>query len=143
MLVPLQLRWYLKMHEFNFFGDGVVFDHVGMVVASLDEVASDVPSTVDEIQKVCVAFVDLHGIRTELIEPLNVDSPVQSSLKEGRPLAHLCFGVPDLNVALAYGRENGFHQIGQPRPAPAFDNRLIAWVFSRTYGLFELVENRE
>lgn len=139
----LLLKWCLKMHDVNFFGEGAVFDHVGLVVASIQQAVPDAQPTVDTLQRVSVEFVNLHGIRTELIEPLNVESPVQKNLEEGRPLAHLCFRVPDLDVALVIGRQKGFHLIGKPVAAPAFGNQLIAWVFSRVYGLFELVESRE
>ena len=131
------------MDELNFFGEDVVFDHAGLVVASIKEVVPDAQPTVDMVQRVSVVFVNLHGVRTELIEPLNAESPVNRNLEEGRPLAHLCFCVPNLDAALVYGRENGFHLIGKPTPAPAFGDQLIAWVYSRIYGLFELVEKRE
>ena len=123
------------------FGDGAVFDHVGIAVRSIAEVGSPgLPLTRDARQRVSVAFVETGGVTLELIEPLGNDSPILRSLEKGQPLVHLCFRVPDLEVAIAAGKRAGFHRLGAPVPAPAFANRRIAWVFSRTLGLIELLE---
>jgi methylmalonyl-CoA/ethylmalonyl-CoA epimerase len=123
-------------------GPEAVFDHVGVAVRSIREVAgSGIDVTADPIQRVRVAFVDMGGLRLELIEPFGVPSPIDASLDSGRALVHLCFRVPDLQAALARARRGGLHQIARPAPAPAFGGRPIAWVFCRRLGLIELVED--
>jgi methylmalonyl-CoA/ethylmalonyl-CoA epimerase len=118
-----------------------VFDHVGIAVRSIDAVGGpDVPVTRDVKQRVSVAFVETGGVTLELIEPLGENSPVRRSLEQGQSLVHLCFRVPNLEAAISTGKEAGFHRLGAPAPAPAFDNRRIVWVFSRTFGLVELLE---
>ena len=87
-----------------------------------------------------MAFIRLHGLTVELLEPLGADSPVARSLQSGTKLVHLCFEVPDLDEALAISRSSGFHLLGRPLPSPAFDDRRIGWIFSRDYGLIELAE---
>ena len=127
--------------DLNVFGNEVKFDHVGVAVPSIQEAVDADPRVVsDETQKVSVAFVKLNGLRLELIEPHGEDSPVAPSLESGRQLVHICYRVPDIDAALQRGREHGFHRIGSPTPAVAFSGRRIAWVFSRTYGLVELLE---
>jgi methylmalonyl-CoA/ethylmalonyl-CoA epimerase len=127
--------------DLNAFGDEAAFDHVGVAVPSIREaVEGDLRVVSDGRQKVSVAFVELNGLRVELIEPHDEDSPVASSLESGRQLVHICYRVPDLDAAIRRGREHGFHRIGSPTPAVAFSGRRIAWVFSRTYGLVELLE---
>lgn len=122
-------------------GPEAVFDHVGVAVRSIHDVAgSGVTVTADPIQRVRVAFVDMGGLRMELIEPFGVPSPIDASLRSGRTLVHLCFRVPDLEAALARARRAGLHQIARPVPAAAFAGRPIAWMFCRRLGLIELVE---
>ena len=123
------------------FGDGAVFDHVGIAVRSIAAAGvPDAPVTRDVKQRVSVAFVETGGVTLELIEPLGEDSPVLRSLANGQPLVHLCFRVPNLELAMSCGKQSGFHRLASPVPAPAFENRRIAWVFSRTFGLVELLE---
>ncbi len=129
------------MIKLDFFGPGTEFEHVGLVVKSIRDVSGDKAEIYsDDIQKVFVAFVDMHGIRVELIQPKGEDSPVAMNLKKGQKLAHLCYSVPDIREAVRIGRENGYHCIAKPVPAAAFGERPIAWLFSKTYGLVELVE---
>jgi methylmalonyl-CoA/ethylmalonyl-CoA epimerase len=131
------------MLELNPFGDDAVFDHVGLAVQSITATLGsdrEVDIFSDDIQKVSVAFIQMNGLSIELIEPLGEKTPVALSLKKGQQLVHVCFRVPDIEVAIQKGRENGFHCIARPVPAVAFNNRKIAWLFSRIYGLFEILE---
>ena len=123
------------------FGTDAVFHHVGLAVRSIADVTGGAAQVMhDDLQQVSVAFVNLDGVCVELIEPAATTSPVSRSLKEGRQLVHLCFEVADVDDAVAAGRAAGFHRIARAVPARAFDNRRIAWVYSRTYGLVELLE---
>ena len=129
------------MAERDFFGAEANFDHVGLVVHSIAESACPTREIfTDDIQKVRVAFLNAHGARIELIEPLNETSPLWQSLKEGRKLVHLAYRVPNLEQAMQRGRKGGFHCIMRPVPATAFQKKKIAWVFHKKLGLFELIE---
>lgn len=129
------------MNDLAVFSSGV-FDHVGVAVRSIRDVAgNDVETVPDAVQRVTVAFVDLHGLRVELIEPLGESSPIANSLGSGHVLLHLCFRVPRLDRALAEGRRLGMRALTRPVPAPAFGGRSIVWVFSAQLGLIELVED--
>lgn len=129
------------MLELNVFGEDAVFDHIGLALESIKDVFGDKLEIVsDDIQKVSVAFVKMAGITVELIEPLSENSPVNSSLKNDQRLVHLCFQVSDIGDAIKKGRKNGFHCIAKPVPAKAFKNKKIAWLYSKTYGLVELLE---
>ena len=127
------------MTDLNAFGSGARFHHIGLVVGSIDEVNPALNTFLDPIQKVKLAFVSLNGAPLELLEPMGEDSPLARSLETGNKLVHVCFEVPDLEQAIAEGRRHGFHRIRSPVPAVAFGNREIVWVFSRTYGLVELL----
>jgi methylmalonyl-CoA/ethylmalonyl-CoA epimerase len=131
----------MQTEPLNLFGPGAAFHHVGLVVASIDAAAiPNLQKTHDPIQKVNVAFTDLHGTVVELIEPAGPDSPVSANLKKGIKLVHLCVSVPNIEQAIAFAEAKEMRQLSEPVPAVAFNGRRIAWLFHPTYGLFELLE---
>jgi methylmalonyl-CoA/ethylmalonyl-CoA epimerase len=98
----------------------------------------------DPIQKVSVNFLttaktDVAEI--ELIAPLTENSPIRSILaKDGGAAYHFCFETSDLDKALEHAVKNGCMVVTKPVPAVAFEGRRIAWIYSRSKQLFELVE---
>jgi methylmalonyl-CoA/ethylmalonyl-CoA epimerase len=98
----------------------------------------------DPIQKVTVNFMtqsDADVAEIELVAPLTEDSPLRTMLnKNGGGAYHLCFETNDLDGALAHVRSKGCIVLGEPAPAVAFGGRRIAWFYTRTRQLFELVE---
>lgn len=124
----------------NFFGDDAEFEHAGIAVRSIHDSLKGAEKTEDPIQRVNVAFIYLNNMKIELIEPITEKSPVAKILDKGQSLYHLCFSVPDINKALETARKHGFHCIARPVPAKAFNDNKVAWVFSKVYGLFELIE---
>lgn len=124
----------------DFFGADAKFHHVGLVVQSIAQLASDTIISEDEIQNVRVAFIVIGGARIELVEPLSDDSPVSRNLRSGAKLLHLCFEVDQIEEAVSRARENGFRLIAHAVPAVAFGGRRIAWVYSSSWGLIELLE---
>jgi methylmalonyl-CoA/ethylmalonyl-CoA epimerase len=128
--------------------------HVGVAVPSLDP-ATDTLSTLfgyrvisgpfdDPIQKVSVNFLtqsDNDVAEIELIAPLGQDSPITAMLaKSGGGAYHLCFETTDIEQALIHAKNNGCIVISGPVPAVAFNGRRIAWIYTRSRQLFELVE---
>lgn len=87
-----------------------------------------------------VSLLNINGLSVELLEPLNKDSPIGKMLKKQQSLYHLCFEVKTIEKAIEMARKHGFHCIAAPVPAKAFGSRRIAWLFSRDYGLVELLE---
>jgi methylmalonyl-CoA/ethylmalonyl-CoA epimerase len=126
--------------ECAFFGKEASFHHVGLAVKSIREVSPSSDIVVNKTQGVSMAFIRLYGITIELLEPLGDTSPIARSLQTGVKLLHLCFEVPDLDVALDVCRSAGFHRVSRPVTVPEFEGRKVVWVFSRQYGLFELLE---
>ncbi|HEX3969460.1 MAG TPA: VOC family protein [Edaphobacter sp.] len=98
----------------------------------------------DPIQKVSVSFLtqsDSDIAEIELIAPLGEDSPITSTLaKSGGGAYHLCFETTDIEQALVHAKNNGCIVVSPPVPAVAFDGRRIAWIYTRSRQLFELVE---
>ena len=98
----------------------------------------------DPIQKVTVNFLAKSAedvAEIELIAPLAQDSPIRSMLaKDGGGAYHLCFETSDIEAALAHAKNNGCIVVSPPVPAVAFQGRRIAWIYTRSRQLFELVE---
>ena len=128
------------MIERSFFGEEARFHHVGLAVESIRAVSPSSEILVEKTQRVSLAFIRLNGITIELLEPLGGNSPIASSLRNGAKLLHLCYEVPDLEAAVELCRGAGFHRLSRLLPAAVFDNRRVVWVFSKQYGLFELLE---
>jgi methylmalonyl-CoA/ethylmalonyl-CoA epimerase len=127
--------------QLDLLGPGTTFHHVGLVVAQIEAAFPGIEKVHDPIQRVCVAFVDLHGAVVELIEPAGEKSPVASSLAKGQKLVHLCYCVPRLEDAVAHAEQHECRQLSEPAPAIAFNGRRIVWLYHPTYGLIELLEN--
>lgn len=94
----------------------------------------------DPIQKVRVAFLDLHGLAVELVEPVGEDSPVARHLTKRVPLHHLCYSTPDMEGSLTDLRKRRWFPVAAPVPATAFEGRRIAWMVHPLWGLLELLE---
>lgn len=133
---------------------GFKLRHVGVAVPSLGP-ATEALSTIfgyrvisgpfdDPIQKVSVNFLTQSpedAAEIELIAPLSEDSPITSMLAKGGGGAyHLCFETTDIEAAVAHAKNNGCVIVSPPVPAVAFNGRRIAWIYTRSRQLFELVE---
>ena len=127
--------------------------HVGFVVrdiqADIQKFARSVSATWDSkifhdpLQKVKVSFIQPAcpgDAQIELVEPAAPDSPVLRFLNKGGGLHHLCYEVADLGEHLTKMRKEGALVVKPPLPAVAFENRLIAWVFTRQKLLLEFLE---
>ena len=128
------------MIEYNFFGESAKFHHIGLAVESIRAICPSCEVFAEKTQKVSLAFIQFNGITIELLEPAGEGSPIARSLRDGVKLLHLCYEVPDLDAALDLCRPSGFHRLGPPVPTPVFNGRRLVWVFSKQFGLFELVE---
>lgn len=141
------------------FGDpseryGFRLRHVGVAVPDLNSAANLLSDLFgykvvsgpfdDPIQKVAVNFMKQDGedsTEIELISPLSDKGPIQAMLAKGTGAAyHLCFETRDIEGALKHVKSKGCLVMGAPVPAVAFGGRRIAWVYTPTRQLFELVE---
>jgi methylmalonyl-CoA/ethylmalonyl-CoA epimerase len=100
----------------------------------------------DPVQKVRVAFYSnsgFAGFEIELIEPLSDDSPGAKIIADTKRSSayHMCIEVDNLQTTLENIRKDGGIVVSQPVPAVAFDGRRIAWVFTKTRHLLEILES--
>lgn len=111
-------------------------DHIGIAVASIAEALpvyealglqerhrEEVPA-----QKVITAFLPAGESRIELLEPTSEDSPVAKFLrKRGPGIHHVCFGVRDIEAAVADLEGRGFRLINS-RPVAGADGKRIVFL---------------
>ncbi len=125
----------------QFFGPSAKLHHIGLAMKQISNQYLDQEEiTEDPIQRVKVGFVSIADASIELIQPINDQSPINTSLEKGNKFVHLCFEVDDIHESLRCAALHQFKVIHRPVPAIAFSNRNIAWVYHREWGLFELLE---
>ena len=98
----------------------------------------------DPIQKVTVCFLAArfaHDFSIELVAPLVPGSPIDEALKKGLGAYHVCYEVTNLDRTLQDFRQAGCIVISKPVPAVAFGGRRIAWLYTPTRQLVELLES--
>ncbi len=128
------------------------FHHVGVAVTDFDKAVAFYRDVLgfrlvsgpfeDPIQKVKVGFLaDAGGAPTlELIAALGEDSPINRYLSEGIGAYHTCYEVTDVAATLAALRGKRCLIVSNPVPAVAFGGRSIAWCYTPTNQLLELLE---
>ena len=96
---------------------------------------------VDPGQGARIVFLDLGGMRLELIEPWGDNSPVATRVRKSPGLFHLCFEVDDLEGTLhRLEAAEEATVIKPPQPGPAIENRRVAFVVTTGNDLIEFVE---
>ena len=129
------------------------FDHVGIAVKNIEDYYHQTLNTalgihqlseiiIDPIQNCKIAFAtSTNGVRLELIEPLNEDSPVNQILEKKKGgIYHLCFVANNFDDDVKKCLDNKFIALTKPQPAIAFNNRRIIFLSTPTFEIIELVE---
>ena len=97
----------------------------------------------DPTQQARVAFVGpeaTRGVELQLIAPLDEKSHVARLLEKGMSAYHICCEVVDIEAAVRELRTRGCLIVREPVAAVAFQGRRIAWFYTPTRQLMELVE---
>ena len=126
-------------------------EHIGIAVKNLDQ-ANRLFSVllgrqhykVEEVasEGVRTAFYDLAGVKIELLEAMDSDSPIAKFIdKKGEGIHHLAFEVSDLRSGIQAYQEKGFQAIS-PSPKRGADNKMICFLHPKTTGgvLIELCQ---
>jgi methylmalonyl-CoA/ethylmalonyl-CoA epimerase len=127
--------------------------HVGVAVASIEKAVAFyraafgyVPQSApvhDPLQGVSVCFVtgaDPEPALVELVEPGAADSPVGRYIAKGIGAYHVCYETAAIEQALEHARQHRCMVVSRPTPAVAFGGRRIAWIYTPTNQLIELLE---
>lgn len=129
------------------------FNHLGVAVPSLKKallVYQDIFGYKliggfheDPIQKVNVCFLGPGkegGVVIELVEPVDENTPVNQWIAKGIGAYHMCYDVDDIDQTLEDVVEQGCIIVNRPVPATAFSGRKVAWFYTTTRQLIEIVE---
>jgi methylmalonyl-CoA/ethylmalonyl-CoA epimerase len=131
----------------------LAFDHVGIIVDSIEDGAADLarvlPLTAwttvfhDTVLGVSVCFGrDASGVVYELIQPLGPDSPVARAARTKRDrLNQLAYRTADLASAREHLEASGAMVLGEPRPALAFGGAQVQFLFLPQGFILELIES--
>jgi methylmalonyl-CoA/ethylmalonyl-CoA epimerase len=127
-------------------------EHIGVAVPDIERAVSQYADTLgykllrgpydDPQQQARVAFIGtaMGDTQLELVAPLAPGSQVERVLAKGQSLYHICYEVPNIAEAIAHLRAQKCVLISGPTPAVAYDGRPIAWLYTPTRQLTELVE---
>jgi methylmalonyl-CoA/ethylmalonyl-CoA epimerase len=132
-----------------------IFHHLGIAVADFEQAVAFYTQSLgfdvisgpfdDPIQKVKLCFVGSAANKASVIEiicPMHIESPVNGYLSKGIGAYHVCYEVAGLEETLVELRKRGCLVISKPVPAVAFEGRAIAWCFTPTKQLIELLESQ-
>jgi methylmalonyl-CoA/ethylmalonyl-CoA epimerase len=133
--------------------DVLVFHHVGVGTTAFEaaiEVYVKLGHTVhvnvdDPVLDVRIALLACPGDAgpwLEVVAPLGPNGPLRAlAARRALPTPyHTCYAVDDLTSGAAALADAGFAPVSEPAPALAFDNARIAFFFSASVGLVELLE---
>jgi methylmalonyl-CoA/ethylmalonyl-CoA epimerase len=96
-----------------------------------------------ESEGVRTSFFDIGGVKIELLEALNHDSPISKYIeKRGEGVHHLAFSVADISESIQSYKEKGFEVIGDA-PKPGADDKMICFLHPKSTGgvLIELCQD--
>ena len=96
----------------------------------------------DDIRKVNICFLSRDGYRIELVSPASEDSVVSGLIRKYKNCPyHICYETTDIETAAGELAANGFIAIDTPTPAPALENRRVAFLTNAAIGMIELLES--
>src|SRR5215831_3755893 len=129
-------------------------EHIGIAVKNLDEsnklfakLLGKVPYKIEEVESegVRTSFFELGGVKIELLEAINSNSPIAKFIeKRGEGIHHLAFEVADIEKSIQSYSENGFALLNE-HPKAGADNKQIAFMHPKSTNgvLVELCEEKK
>jgi methylmalonyl-CoA/ethylmalonyl-CoA epimerase len=133
------------MQNFKFHHLGIATFSAKRTIAFYKELGFQCTEIInDPFQDVNLSFLTKRNHpKIELVEPVSEASPVANILKKnGASLYHICYEVRNLEESIRLLREKKFILITPPIRAVALDNCYICFLFSKEFGLFELVQSK-
>jgi methylmalonyl-CoA/ethylmalonyl-CoA epimerase len=116
-------------------------EHIGIAVKNMDQTntifaallgQSHYKIEMVESEGVRTSFFDVGGIKIELLEAVNDDSPIARFIdKRGEGIHHLAFSVSDISQSIQLYKEKGFEIINEV-PKKGADNKLICFLHPKS-----------
>lgn len=124
--------------------------HIGYLVKKIDAAVLSfqnlgyrvIQDTVhDDIRKVDICFLQKDGYCIELVSPTSEDSVAAGLLKKYKNSPyHICYETDNFDEDYQNLLSNGFISIDTPTPAPALQNREVAFLTNASMGMIELIK---
>lgn len=126
-------------------------EHIGIAVKNLEESNAlfakllgreNYKMEVVESEGVRTSFFELNGVKIELLEAIEENSPIKKFIeKRGEGIHHLAFEVTEIESKIQEYEAKGFALIN-PVPKKGADNKLICFLHPKTTNgvLIELCE---
>ena len=123
------------------------FHHLGIAVNDVESAISSLkvsfgeavhevsPVVFDPLQDARLLMIELGGLRLELVE----GKPVESFIKRGQNIYHVCFTVQSLEETIK-SLSSGTIMVSPPTPALLFGGKRVAFLYLKSLGLVELLE---
>lgn len=130
--------------------------HIGIVVKNINSSLEHYESTnlgkrigsiiSDPLQEVNVQFLLMNTNQSsklylELIEPIDESSHINSFLKRGGGLNHICYEVKNHEKAMEIFYKDGARLLSDPKPSVAFNGLNICFFVNKNMTIIELIEN--
>jgi len=116
-------------------------EHIGIAVKNLDEsnqlfakLLGKAHYKIEEVasEGVRTSFFELGGVKIELLEATNANSPIAKFIeKRGEGIHHLAFEVADIKKSIALYAEKGFLLLND-QPKEGADNKQIAFMHPKS-----------
>lgn len=116
-------------------------EHIGIAVKNMEEsnrlfskLLGKEPYKIEEVasEGVRTSFFEIGGVKIELLEATNADSPIAKFIeKKGEGVHHLAFAVDDIESSIASKVEEGFTVIND-KPKEGADNKIIAFLHPKS-----------
>jgi methylmalonyl-CoA/ethylmalonyl-CoA epimerase len=120
--------------------------HVGIACREMEAGSAAIRKLYDVVEVSPVVFDPHQNAEVRLLTlrdgshlELVAGERVRGLLQRGFTYYHLCYEVPDLAAGIAKLREGGAMLVSEPKPAPLFQNRAVAFL-QTVLGLVELLE---
>lgn len=132
----------------------MVIDHICFAVKNIDESVfywHDVfgyermtETVINTIQMVKVTFLQKeNSVTVKLIEPLPENKTLINFVNRNNGFHHVCFRCENINNSVAGFSKKGLRLLTPPEPGEAFNNNLIAFLFSQQGFNVELIDTEE
>jgi methylmalonyl-CoA epimerase len=127
-------------------------DHIGIVVKSIDEALKlysgllgikPMGEEVIEARGIKVCFLNVDGVKIELLQPIREDSEISAYLnKKGEGLHHLAYGVQNIKELIGKAKELGIKPLSD-EPKAGAHNTQVVFIHPKTVNgvLTELVQH--
>jgi methylmalonyl-CoA/ethylmalonyl-CoA epimerase len=116
-------------------------EHIGIAVKNMDnanklfaQLLGREHYKIEEVasEGVRTAFFELGGVKIELLEATNEDSPIAKFIeKKGEGIHHLAFEVKDIHASIEKYKADGF-QVINAEPKKGADNKMICFLHPKS-----------